>query len=744
MPHTVERNRGSGEKVPGSLHGRKTPGKAYPLRLPRGRVAILVGALALLCLALPIGRWHRGEPGGTGDREREQIPPETRTEIIALQREIRALGYRWQAGFTSISHLSPAEFEGMLGARVPADEPPVALSTPPVLTGQATDLPARWDWREKQGVTPARMQGVCGSCWAFAAAGALEAMLRIYEARVLDLSEQHAIDCNLDGYSCDGGWMTGAYRLWQRDGARLETDRPYLGEDGRPCVPDSLPWATTVLGWTAIAPDRESVQRAILVGPVASAMHVYPDFQHYRGGVYEHEGRDPINHAVLLVGWDDTLGAWILKNSWGPGWGDDGFACVAYDDCRLGTYVHRIDIPAAATLRIDHAALVDTAAADLPLELRAVVGSLHAPIDIGSVTAWVDSGAGFSPLVLPRLGGTANSGTFAATLPVLRVGTHVRYFLSARDTQGNTVVLPPAGETDPLEFRVLRRLLRDDLETPGGWSAGVADDDANAGVWAWGEPEASHGVLDRLAQPGSDFSPDGRFCFATGLEAGADAGANDVDGGATTLRSPPFDLSGIRDATLRFRLWYSNQLGGYPWEDAFAVYGSRDDGATWALLYETHQGGVTWRRVSVPLHEFLPLGPEWRVCFVAADRDGDSVVEAAIDDLEILTASPEAPDAGGPGPAEGAPPSLRLGSNPSRGPLELHLVSNDAGPSTIGIYDAAGRRVRALWRGELPAGTRALVWDGCDDAGCPVGSGRYWARITTPGATITRAIVRLR
>jgi hypothetical protein len=704
---------------------------------------LLVGILVLLSLAIPVSRWQRARHEGAGGREATGPAPETRAEIVALQQEIRSRGYRWEAGTTGISDLSPAEFERMLGARVPADEAMVTVTASAAAAGPAVDLPARWDWRAPGAVSSARLQGVCGSCWAFAAAGALEALLRIYDGRDLDISEQQALDCNHEGYGCDGGWMTGAYRVWHLDGAQLEADTPYRGDDDRPCPSELPPAVTSVRSWTSIAADRESVKRALLVGPVASAMHVYPDFQHYAGGVYEHEGKDPINHAVLLVGWDDSLGTWILKNSWGHGWGENGFAYVAYDACRLGTYMHRIDIPAATPVALHHTALADTVAGDVPLALRVVVGSLHASLDPGSVTAWVDSGAGAFALPLDRLGGDALTGTFEASLPLLRVGAHLRYSLSARDTDGNEVTLPPTGQADPFEFRVMRRLLRDDLESPGDWAVGGAGDDATAGIWAWGEPEASYGALHRPAQPGGDLSPGVQRCFATGLAAGADAGANDVDGGATTLLSPVLDLSRLSDATARFRLWFSNQLGGYPWEDAFLVYGSADGGATWALLYETRAGGVGWRRVSLPLHEFLPLGSDWRLAFVAADRAGDSVVEAAIDDVEILTATPVASATDPNAPAETLATGLQLGANPSRGALELRVVAGEAGPTTIGIYDATGRRVRVLWRGELPAGERAIVWDGCDDGGLPLGSGRYWARITTPRSTVTRAIVRV-
>jgi hypothetical protein len=701
--------------------------------------------LALLCLAIPVGQRRGREARDAASAPPDGLSPLQRTRIEAVQREIESRGLRWRAGATDVSRLSPAEFERLLGAVVPPDEPPVALEAfrARALAAAPADLPARWDWRELSGVSAPRAQGLCGSCWAFAAAGALEALLRIYDGEDLDVSEQHVLDCNADGYGCGGGWMTAAYRLWQVDGARREADRPYCGADGQPCGDSAPAPVARVTAWTAVAPERESVQRALLLGPVATAMHVYPDFQHYVGGVYEHEGSDPINHAVLLVGWDDALGAWILKNSWGPGWGEEGFAYVRYGSCRLGSYVHRIAIPTDSPLRIHHAALADTVTDGHPLALRAVVTSLRAPLD-PTVEACVDTGAGVATIAMTRLGGDAQEGTFEAALPPLRVGSRVRYLLRARDADGETVELPGAGADGPFEFRVLRRCFASDLESPDGWIAGAPEDDASGGAWEWGAPEATFGSLGRAAQPGEDHGAEGANCFVTGRAAGASAAEGDVDGGATSLVSPVLDLGGLDDATLRFRLWFTNHLGGYPWEDAFTVQGSADGGESWTDLYQTRQGVSGWRRVSVPLHEFLPLGDRWRLRFAVADRQGDSLVEALIDDLEILTATGEAtlvagPE--GPGPVAG---DLQIGPNPSSGPLQLRLAVREAGPSTIGIYDAAGRRVRSLWRGELPAGARTLAWDGCDDRGLPLAAGRYWVRVTAPGTSLTRALTRVR
>ncbi|MCK4404786.1 MAG: hypothetical protein KAW02_06810, partial [candidate division Zixibacteria bacterium] len=84
----------------------------------------------------------------------------------------------------------------------------------------------------------------------------------------------------------------------------------------------------------------DAIKTALLTGPVSCAMRAYNDFQHYDEGCYENPGLDPPNHAILLIGWNDTLcgdeGAWIGKNSWGTNWGMDGYFYIKYNTCHIG------------------------------------------------------------------------------------------------------------------------------------------------------------------------------------------------------------------------------------------------------------------------------------------------------------------------------------------------------------------------------------------------------------------------
>ncbi|MFH1145098.1 MAG: C1 family peptidase, partial [Candidatus Eisenbacteria bacterium] len=472
-----------------------------PGRFFRGHANLLVllglVSILLLLIALPIDEWlPPSEPSPVEDLP-EWISPQTRTRIEQLRATIQRQGKTWTAGYTDISDLDPRQFQALLGARPPKEEllaetavpgaPSLAAS--PESAGE-TDLPARWDWRTRGAITPARAQGQCGSCWAFAAAAALEALAQIYAHRTLDVSEQHALDCNADNSGCAGGWMTAAYRLWRDHGALAEAQVPYTGEDDRPCETEGTTPIARVIEWSSVSSALEDLKRMLLVGPLAVTMHVYPDFQHYREGVYEHEGDDPINHAVLLVGWDDTLGAWIIKNSWGPGWGDAGFAHVRYGSCRLGAYAHRLAISADQPIEIRHQALVDTLAGS-PLAIEAMVTSAGSPLDSAAVRVWLDLGHG-AEAVHPRwVGSNSHQITFALPLPDLQAGSRVRYWIEAADTDGRLARFPQEGAAGPIEFTIRRIFFSHDLETEPAWRAGLPGDAATAGWWQWGVPEAS-------------------------------------------------------------------------------------------------------------------------------------------------------------------------------------------------------------------------------------------------------------
>ena len=208
--------------------------------------------------------------------------------------------------------------------------------------------PTRFDWRDSNAVTPAKNQGQCGSCWAFCALGALEAHVKIYGEVEMDLSEQQILSCVTPGTGCDGDNMATAYNLFRTQGSADEACMPYHANDTDPCIQHLCDKWAKLDYYTPYVPVPNTVddlKNAIYnYGPLAVGMAACDEFQSYGGNgeCFDYECF-PVNHGVLLVGWDDTLqcgddqGAWIGKNSWGSGWGVmDGFFYIKYGCSAIG------------------------------------------------------------------------------------------------------------------------------------------------------------------------------------------------------------------------------------------------------------------------------------------------------------------------------------------------------------------------------------------------------------------------
>jgi hypothetical protein len=199
-----------------------------------------------------------------------------------------------------------------------------------------------FDWRSRNGVTPVKNQDGCGSCWDFAATAAFESAIFIKSWRVLDLSEQQVLSCNTGGGDCGGGWADYAYNLFISYGAVGETCMPYRADDTVPCTQDNCQVLASLYNYFDVANNTTAIKNALLSGPVSTTMTVYDDFDFYDGGCYEHSDDEDINHCVVIVGWDDSMcggnGAWIVKNSWGNYWGDEGFFYIKYGSAGIGQY----------------------------------------------------------------------------------------------------------------------------------------------------------------------------------------------------------------------------------------------------------------------------------------------------------------------------------------------------------------------------------------------------------------------
>jgi len=206
--------------------------------------------------------------------------------------------------------------------------------------------PASYDLRDYGYVTPVKDQGACGSCWAFASYGFLESCLLKNVSETWDFSENHLKNYHgFDWGSCSGGNtdISTAY-LARWSGPVLEADDPYYPWDNRPSPGGPCQKYVTDVYWFY----NDSDIKDGIMNYGAQYVSMYIDSAYYDPGTYTYyyNGGTDTNHGVTLIGWDDYKavpgapgnGAWLIKNSWGAGWGDNGYFWISYYDTAAVQY----------------------------------------------------------------------------------------------------------------------------------------------------------------------------------------------------------------------------------------------------------------------------------------------------------------------------------------------------------------------------------------------------------------------
>ncbi|VFQ97103.1 unnamed protein product [Cuscuta campestris] len=255
-------------------------------------------------------------------------------------------GRSYKLGVNKFADLTNEEFSAIYasGYKSPKGFPASTSEERFKYESEADSPPTSLDWRDYGAVTEVKYQGECGCCWAFSAVAAVEGLNKLKTGELVTLSEQELLDCGVppEANPCNGNTLPDAFKAITHFGLTRETEYyEYTASKGTCNI--YTPPAVTIAGYGFVSPSgNEAVLLdAVANRPVSVAVNAATyGFQHYQNGIFDEEC-DPgkLNHAMTVVGYGTTAdgkGYWVLKNSWGRGWGEDGYMRIlrGYSDPR--------------------------------------------------------------------------------------------------------------------------------------------------------------------------------------------------------------------------------------------------------------------------------------------------------------------------------------------------------------------------------------------------------------------------
>lgn len=231
-------------------------------------------------------------------------------------------------GFTKFSDMSLREFK----TKMTGFKPKNPINRDRVIKRDVAQPSSDIDWVAAGKTTPVKNQEQCGSCWAFSATETIESAMLMAGQQPQIGAPQMIVDCDTNDSGCNGGDPAEAMSwIIQQGGQDAESCYPYTAQDGN-CASSQCTPVNKISSTTSIAQDENSIYTALANSGPLSICCDAEAWQNYNGGILAaSQCGDNVDHAIQLTGYSSSQGGyWIVRNSWGSSWGENGFIWLQY------------------------------------------------------------------------------------------------------------------------------------------------------------------------------------------------------------------------------------------------------------------------------------------------------------------------------------------------------------------------------------------------------------------------------
>jgi len=314
---------------------------------------ILLAVLVVICSALSEQEYQKSweewkwqnKKFYTAEGEEEVRYNIFKNNLHYVNTHNKAGKHSYTLAMNSFGDLSNLEFTQMFNRLNKSVVPSVGKSKVEV----NPEAPDSWDWRTKGAVTGVKDQGQCGSCWSFSTTGSVEGAWFLKRGQLVSLSEQNLVDCSTPegNNGCNGGLMDSAFKyIINNKGIDTESSYPYTATGPNACRFNPSNVGATISSYRDVnSGDENDLMNSVYMTPVSVAIDASrSSFQLYHSGVYYEPScsSTSLDHGVLAVGYGSEGGSdyWIVKNSWGSSWGNNGYILMSRNknnNCGIAT-----------------------------------------------------------------------------------------------------------------------------------------------------------------------------------------------------------------------------------------------------------------------------------------------------------------------------------------------------------------------------------------------------------------------